>query len=88
MVDDSLNTVSSYQSVAPGQQQRGTPPPPPNGEGQIKTTWKDREGVEHTVTTPVIGTDQAAVDAAARAHLLMVNTMLGIFPPRPAPTGI
>lgn len=48
----------------------------------LTTTYTDRNGVTHTISTPIIGQTPAALQRAQTQHLAMVQWMQQQFPPK------
>lgn len=51
------------------------------GEPTLTTTWRDAQGGQHTVTTPLAGATPAAVERAVKLHEELVRLMQQLHPP-------
>lgn len=64
-------------SVADEEGDHQDPAPVPH----LSTSWRDRNGMTHTVTTPVPSSTPSGVRAAMATHQTLVNTMQAVYPP-------
>ncbi len=61
---------------------------PPQGTGSaptpmLTTTYKDRDDVTHTISTPVVSTTPGGMAAAITTHKDLVALMKAHYPPHP-----
>jgi len=62
-------------------------PQDPAAVPYFRTCWTDINGLMHTVTTPLAGTSQSAIDRAWATHQKLVALMQTVYPPAPPPAG-
>lgn len=79
--DGGVSTSAADAAIlrAPPQGPVGNAPTP-----SITTSYKDEDGMTHTITTPIVSTTEAGLDAAMQTHRKLVRLMKGIYPPAPA----
>jgi len=61
---------------------------PPQGQDPVPTlttSWCDKDGVTHTVTTPIVSTTEAGLQRALDTHNMLVNMQQRKHPPKPCP---
>lgn len=68
-------SVSSADAMIP--QGPSTTGPTPS----ITTSYKDEDGMTHTINTPIVSTTEAGLNAALETHRKLVRLMKGIYPP-------
>ena len=81
-VVDPGEIVTSYADATTKQspiQEQGPQAPTPT----LTTSWTDKSGVVHTVSTPIPSTTPSGLQKASALHNTLVDIMQGAHPPRP-----
>ena len=82
--DDGEMVVSYYGNSKTGAK---APQGPIGGEPVpvLTTSWCDKDGVTHTVSTPIVSQTPAGVEKATKLHEQLVSILQAKHPPKPCP---
>lgn len=51
----------------------------------VRTSWTDKDGMQHEVTTPVASASKSGIERAMETHRSLVSAMQAVWPPHKAP---
>jgi hypothetical protein len=72
LAEDGVIVTSTTAPQSPG---GGTAP-------TLTTSYLDKNGATHTITTPVVSTTPAGLESAKTTHRALVQLMQGMYPPK------